>query len=300
MTGDLADSPDATARLAPALSLKLTALTCRVLHRLWRRIRHRAVGRCGRAWLGHGVYLRDSGHLQHPDCVDGSRTHNAVARRGRLLHLGTRVSWSVLGSPRSVVDLSCSVMLLACFPVLFVSYLSYLVPWIAPSADVPGTHSGMLVRWIVALLVIVSAMTVNLRGTRDVGRSAIIAAAFVIGTFLLPVVVGFDKGPSPANAISLVTQDLAAGHPRALLLGLSLSILNYGGGDNISTYASEVDRPQRNYPLALGGALLLAVVGYALPVLAPASPSLRIPRCGARMRAGHTLPTASAARGWAA
>ena len=81
--------------------------------------------------------------------------------------------------------MSYSVMLLACFPVLFVSYLSYLVPWIAPSADVPGTHSGMLVRWIVALLVIVSAMTVNLRGTRDVGRSAIIAAAFVVGTFLI-------------------------------------------------------------------------------------------------------------------
>ena len=28
MTGDLADSPDATARLAPAPRLKLTALTC--------------------------------------------------------------------------------------------------------------------------------------------------------------------------------------------------------------------------------------------------------------------------------
>ena len=54
----------------------------------------------------------------------------------------------------------------------------------------------------------------------------------------------------------------------AVLLGLSIVLFNYGGWDNISTYASEVNRPQRNYPLALGGALLLTVLAYVIPVIA--------------------------------
>jgi amino acid transporter len=164
--------------------------------------------------------------------------------------------------------LSCSVMLLASFPVLFVTYLSYLVPSIAPSADVPGARAGPLIRWLVALVVIVSAMIINLRGARDVGRSAIVAAALVVGTFAVLVVIGFANGPGLTAGVSVATNDLAAGHPGALLLGLSLSIMAYGGWDNISTYAGEVDEPQRNYPRALAGALLLAVVGYAVPVLA--------------------------------
>jgi amino acid transporter len=164
--------------------------------------------------------------------------------------------------------LGYSVMLLASFPVLFVAYLSYLIPAIAVSADAPGMLPGSLIRWSVALLVILSAMMVNLLGARDVGRSAIAAAAVVVGAFLLLVIVGLGGGAEPADSISIVRHDLGTSHPGALLLGLSLSIMAYGGWDNISTYASEVDQPQRAYPRALAGALVLAVIGYALPVLA--------------------------------
>jgi amino acid transporter len=43
---------------------------------------------------------------------------------------------------------------------------------------------------------------------------------------------------------------------------------NYMGWDNASTIAGEVERPQRTYPLAMSGALLLVVITYTLPVLA--------------------------------
>jgi amino acid transporter len=161
-----------------------------------------------------------------------------------------------------------TLMLMAIFPVLFVSYLSYLVPWIAPSADVPVLHAGPLIRWGVAVVVIASAMAVNLKGARDVGRSAIAAVAVVLGSFLMLVTIWLAQPSGPANSVSIVARDFAVDHRGALLLGLSTLVFNYSGWDNVSTFASEVDRPQHNYPLAVGGALVLAVLGYILPVLA--------------------------------
>ena len=43
---------------------------------------------------------------------------------------------------------------------------------------------------------------------------------------------------------------------------------NYMGWDNASTIALEVERPQRTYPRAMIGAVVLVALTYILPVLA--------------------------------
>lgn len=164
--------------------------------------------------------------------------------------------------------MSYSVMLLAIFPVLFVSYLGYLVPWLSASPTATGSVAGPLMRWLIGVAVIVTAMVINLRGAREVGRSAIAGTSLVLGSFLVLVAVWLAHGHGLAKAALVVSRDLGVEHKGALLLGLSIAILSYGGWDNISTYAGEVDRPQRNYPLALGAALVLAILSYALPVIA--------------------------------
>jgi amino acid transporter len=60
-------------------------------------------------------------------------------------------------------SLGYSALLLAIWPVLFVNYLEYLVPWIAAPQS---AGAGPVVRWFIAVLVIASAMAVNLRGAR--------------------------------------------------------------------------------------------------------------------------------------
>jgi amino acid transporter len=167
---------------------------------------------------------------------------------------GVQAAWWSLGY---------SALLLAIWPVLFVSYLDYLVPWVA--------HSGPWVRWLIAVLVIVSAIAVNLHGARGVARSAQLGAVLVLGVFLLLVVTWLLVGPGPRGSLAVVTRDLGDVHHGALLLGLSILILNYSGWDSVSTYASEVDRPRRTYPLALGGALLMTIMAYTLPVIAGVS-----------------------------
>ena len=161
-----------------------------------------------------------------------------------------------------------SIGLMASFPVLFVSYVSFFIPALAPGADV--AHPGLiaLMRWAMAVVFILSAMAVNLRGARDVGQSSKIGAGFVLGAFALMVITWLVRGPSPHAVIGVVTRDLAAHNPSALLLGLSIISFNFSGWDNVSTFAAEVDRPQRNYPLALAGALVALVLCYLLPMLA--------------------------------
>ena len=161
-----------------------------------------------------------------------------------------------------------SIGLMASFPVLFVSYVSFFIPALAPGADV--LHPGLLalIRWAIAALFILSAMAVNLRGARDVGQSSKIGAGFVLGAFALMVITWLVRGPSPHAVLGIVTRDLALNNPSALLLGMSIISFNFSGWDNVSTFAAEVDRPQRNYPLALGGALLALVLCYLLPMLA--------------------------------
>jgi amino acid transporter len=161
-----------------------------------------------------------------------------------------------------------SIGLMASFPVLFVSYASYFIPALAPGVN--ATHPVLLacIRWALAAAFILSAMAVNLLGARDVGRSSKIGAGFVLGAFALLVITWLVRGTANHAVAGIMTRDLATSNPRALLLGLSLISFNFSGWDNVSTFAAEVDRPQRNYPIALGGALLALVLSYLLPMLA--------------------------------
>jgi amino acid transporter len=158
-----------------------------------------------------------------------------------------------------------SSMLLAIFPVFFASYLGYLVPDLATAMRAPDT--GAIVRWLIALVVIGTGMMVNWFGARDVGRSSKVAITFVLVAFAVFIGVWLVRDGQLSVPIAIIARDLSAGHKGVVLLGLSIVILNYGGYDNIATYAGEVERPRVNYPIALGAVIALAVLAYALPIL---------------------------------
>jgi amino acid transporter len=160
-----------------------------------------------------------------------------------------------------------SIALLASFPVLFVSYLSFFIPALA-TPNIPDSGMIALIRWLLAVVFILTAMAMNLRGARNVGDSSKFGAAFVLGAFGALVLGWLIKGPAPGAVFSIIRNDLGTHNAGALLFGLSIVIFNFSGWDNVSTYAAEVDNPQRNYPLAIGGALLAMILCYLLPVLA--------------------------------
>ena len=97
---------------------------------------------------------------------------------------------------------------MAIFPVLFGSYLSFFFPSLGTSAD--GAHPGTvaLMRWLVAVLMIALAMAVNLRSAKDVGRTAKAGAAFVLGAFLVMIVVWLSRSADPGAVVGVVRRTL--------------------------------------------------------------------------------------------
>lgn len=164
--------------------------------------------------------------------------------------------------------LGYSFILMAIFPVLFVNYLAYVVPSLARGEDGTGAWQVTLVRWLLAVLVIVSSTAVNWRGAKAVGRYATLSVALVLAAFGVLVLVGLSREGAISTAFETIRRNLSHGRGDALLVGLSVVIFNYSGWDNISTFAGEVNDATRNYPRALAMALLATVLAYLLPVLA--------------------------------
>lgn len=154
-----------------------------------------------------------------------------------------------------------TIALMAVFAVLFVTYLGFFVPSL-----LERTLSAAVLRWCVAAGVVLTGTLVNLRGAKDVGRSALIGATLVAGTFIVFGALGLvQHGEASMRAIRTSIDSVK---PSALLIGLSILVFNFSGWDNVSTFAAEVDDPQRTYPRALAWSMLIVCLAYLLPVLA--------------------------------
>ena len=143
---------------------------------------------------------------------------------------------------------------MAIYPKFFVTYLAYF--W-------PGLPAGGV--WAVGLVVIWGATALNLSGAARVGRSSVIAGAFIVAGFVVFSVAAL------AHATHVPWRPFAApgqGGAGGLAVGLSIALWNYIGWDNASTVQGEVRDASRSYPRALSFALPLVIAGYLVPLVA--------------------------------
>ena len=158
---------------------------------------------------------------------------------------------------------------LAVFPVLFVNYLAYFFPSLQLDGQGSASWNIWLLRWGIAVAVIATALAVNARGARLVGQSSTLNLILLVLPFSAIVIGALAQKGSAGLAISAITQDLVHNRDASLLvLGLSTVMWNYMAWDNVSTFAGEVNHPQRNYPRAIAVALVLTVAAYLIPTLA--------------------------------
>ena len=141
----------------------------------------------------------------------------------------------------------CSFADNALYPVMFVDYLAYLRGGMSPWE-----------RWSIGVSV-VSAMTwLNIRGIRLVGLTSMIFTLLVLAPFAVLVVFG---APHVEPSVWL---SRAGAIDWAVLL--SVLLWNTSGWDNAGCCAGEVKNPQRTYPRAMAGAVVLVTLAYLLPV----------------------------------
>ena len=142
---------------------------------------------------------------------------------------------------------------MAIYPKLFVTYLAYFAPDLSPSAV-----------WVVGLVVIWGATALNLSGARRVGRSSVVAGTFIIAGFLALALVSLTHA---THAPWLPFAKAGRTGTSGLAVGLSIALWNYIGWDNASTVQGEVKDATRSYPRALAIALPLVAAGYLIPLL---------------------------------
>jgi amino acid transporter len=161
-------------------------------------------------------------------------------RRGMGRFWGYQETWLTMAG---------SVFEMALYPNLFVDYIGRLAP------AVTAGNRGLLLGF--AMILVCTAWNIN--GARAVGEGSVwmniaLLAPFVVLAGLALTHVQMTHG----GAAPLKHADL--------LGGILIAMWNYMGWDNLSTIAGEVESPQKTYPWAMFGTLLLVFVSYAVPV----------------------------------
>ena len=153
------------------------------------------------------------------------------------------------GFQEAWLSLVGSIFDMAIYPALFVGYLGHFAPWV--------TAGGRGI-WIGASLIGASALW-NMLGARMVGGSSVLLGILLLAPFAVVTAYAFlHRAAAGGPSVPLRNVDV--------LGGILVAMWNYMGWDNVSTVADEVDRPQRTYPLAMGGTVLLVAVSYVLPI----------------------------------
>jgi amino acid transporter len=208
-----------------------------------------------------------------PTALMVSELATALPDEGGFYVWVSRAMGPFWGFQESWLTLAGSIFDMALYPTLVVSYLSRFAP------QLTAGYRG----WMLELAMILGCVGWNILGAHAVGEGSIVLNVLLLSPFAVIVVLGAMRPAASAAAPPPAHADL--------LGGIAIAMWNYMGWDNLSTVAGEVDRPQRAYPLAMLGSLILVEVSYLLPVAAVAHARLdtRLWSTGGWVDAGRVL-----------
>jgi amino acid transporter len=160
------------------------------------------------------------------------------------------------GFQEAWLSLVASIFDMAIYPTLFTLYLARMFPALGEGA------------WPIVLGAAMIAICAawNLLGARSVGRGAVVMTILLLLPFVALAVAALRFSPVVASPAAVKSGGLWA--------GVLVAMWNYMGWDNASTIAAEVDRPQRNYPVALLITVALVAGCYVFTVAAVARTGL--------------------------
>jgi amino acid transporter len=159
---------------------------------------------------------------------------------------------------------------MAIYPVLFVNYLAFFVPYLRPDDAGQLSWESFFARWTISVTMIFLALALNWRGARAVGINSTLNLFVIVVPFGLLTYFGLaSENGGLQRSIDAVVNGFGGEISLGLIaVGLATVMWNYSGYDNVSTYAAEVNNATRNYPRALFAAVALSLAMYFLPVFA--------------------------------
>jgi len=186
-----------------------------------------------------------------PTVLMVSELSSAIPEEGGYYTWVKRAMGRFWGFQEAWLSLAASVFDMAIYPTLFTLYLGRLWPNLGT-----GTAAFLIGSAVIALCV-----AWNTSGARSVGSGSVLMTIAMLAPFAVlagtALLHASTAAPPPVQPVAF-----------DLLGGILVAMWNYMGWDNATTFAGEVKRPQRTYPLAMMTASALVALTYVLPVLA--------------------------------
>lgn len=178
-----------------------------------------------------------------------SELASAIPEEGGFYIWVRRGMGNFWGYQETWLTMAGSIFEMALYPNLFVDYIGRLAP--AITAGNRGLWLGF------AMILVCTAW--NIVGARAVGDGSLWMNVALLAPFVVLAALALRHGQiTHGGATPLKHADL--------LGGVLIAMWNYMGWDNLSTIAGEVESPQKTYPWAMFGTLVLVFVSYVVPI----------------------------------
>jgi amino acid transporter len=203
-----------------------------------------------------------------PTALMVSELSSAIPEEGGYYVWVRRALGPFWGFQEAWLSLAASIFDMAIYPILFVTYLGYVGAYATPAGN--DLWTALQNAWqgdkgteaiLIGMAMIAVCIVLNLRPARSVGRSSVVLILALLAPFAVLSVLAIVLPPAAAAV------EQAPSRPD-YVLALLFALWNYMGWDNATTFAAEVERPQRTYPLAMAGAVILVTLTYLIPVWA--------------------------------
>jgi amino acid transporter len=153
----------------------------------------------------------------------------------------------------------------AIYPVLAVTYLSFWVPQLTEGA---GGLPGWAVQWMAAIAIIVVVQLLQMRGVRLAGMTSVWIGAIILIPLVIMTVAGFYNWGAHGSSFTMSFLPKDTSVWQSFSVGLFIVMWNYMGWELPTSAGDEIVKPKRTYPLAMALVLIAAIATYLLPTLA--------------------------------
>jgi APA family basic amino acid/polyamine antiporter len=191
----------------------------------------------------------------------------AYLRRGFGPTWGFIFGWmhSIVGRPSSMASIAAGIARFLSFLIpavgtpLFSVHFPGLGGWLRPYDFVFTWAQPVAVLWLVIMTV------VNYLGVRLGGAVQVVLTFIKIASVLIVIGVAFFLSGNTAHPADPIWPAAAGAGVLAAFLGaLAAALWAYDGWEDLNLVGSEVENPERNFPLALVGGVGLVTVVYLL------------------------------------
>ncbi|OFW61017.1 MAG: hypothetical protein A2133_04375 [Actinobacteria bacterium RBG_16_64_13] len=153
----------------------------------------------------------------------------------------------------------------AIYPVLAVTYLSF---WVPQLTDGGWGLPGWAVQWLAAIAIILIIQLLQMRGVRLAGLTSIWIGVILIIPLVIMSVLGFYNWGVHGSGFSMTFLPQDTSVWGAFSVGLFVVMWNYMGWELPSSAGDEIVKPRRTYPLAMLLVLIASIATYAIPTVA--------------------------------